>query len=966
MDSTVQQQEQELSVRLLGPLRAFLGGRELALGPPLQRAVLAVLAVRRDQVVYSSELIDALWGDCLPGNPDGGVHTYIAGLRRIFEPERARRSPGRFLQSRDSGYRLRLPEAASDLAGFERLRDRGRTAWKQGDLDQAAASLTAALALFDGIALGGVPGPFAEEQRTWLAEQRLAVAGDRIDVLLAGGRHRETIGELRTLTREHPLRERSWAQLMLALYRDGRQSDALAAFDRARAVTARELGLDPGPLLTRLRQQIVAADPELSTGEREQPRDAARPSPAARTPDTNHTAPTPRSTLPRDADHFTGRDRELRALLTMADPAVLAVCAIDGMPGIGKTSLALHAARLAGDRYPDAHLYLDLHGHASGYEPLTPSAALERLLPMIGVPEARIPDDVHAQSALWRSRLAGRRVLLVLDDAVDAAQLRPLLPGSPGALVLITSRRRLSGLDGGDFLSLDVLPAADAVALFTAVAGPLRTAAEPEATAAVVRACGYLPLAVRIAAARLRHRPAWSVTHLLARLGDEELRLAELRAEDRSVASAFALSYRSLSADLRRMFRLLGLFPGFSMDAGAAAALAGLDAYRADPLLEELVDTHLLDEPGSARYRLHDLIALFAARNCREEESEAERHAALARLLDFYLYSTDAAEERLRPGRLDRAAPAAPGTPMRAFEDRAEALAWLDAEHTNLVPVVRTAVEHGFHRHAWQIARYLWGFFETRRHRTDWIAAYEAALPSARATGDRLAEARILVGLGAAKHDLRRYDEASDHYRDALALMREAGFRSGEAGVLTNLGNTYRRAGRLPESIACQQQSVQICRQIGDESGEAIALANLGELYCDAGRPADGVGCHQQALAIFRKAGDRRLEASVLNGLAQTHLSMGEHDHAQACCHEALDAHRECGDRYGETESLRLVGRLHLEAGRPHEARQAWHAALAIADDLGSPAASELRSALTELEHEQSLESPAAAPDSRA
>jgi DNA-binding SARP family transcriptional activator len=936
---------QGLFIRLLGPLRAFVDGREVALGPPLQRALFTVLAVRANQVVYSSELIDAVWGDEVPERPEGGVHTYIAGLRRALEPGRARRSPGRVLESRSPGYRLNLTAGGTDLAQFERHREEGRRAHEAGYLNDAVKSFEDALALFDGEPLGGVPGPFAETQRRPLADQRLALVEDRTSALLDLGRHRETIGPLRILTSDHPLRERPWTQLMLALYRDGRPADALAAFEQARAVYAEELGLDPGAALTTLRQQIVVGDPALSPA-----------APAA--------SPAVPYNLLRDIDHFTGRDRELGAILAMAGqrpggtrgsarpvPArpPLLVCAIDGMPGVGKTTLAVHAAHRLGERYPDARLYIDLHGHTPGQAPVPAAAALDRLLVAAGVPSERVPAALDDRAALWRAQLTGRAWLLVLDNAADAAQVRPLLPGSPGSFVLITSRRRMPGLDGCEFLSLGVLPARDAAALFTTVAGPARAAAEPEATASVLRVCGYLPLAVQIAAARLRHRPGWSVAHLWERLAGEDRRLAELQADDRSVAAAFALSCRSLSPDGRRFLRLLSLFPGLEIDLRAAAALAAAPVDQADRVLQDLVDAHLLDEPQPGRYRLHDLLAVFAARLCEQEESPAARRAALERLLDFYLHTVDSAEELLRPQRLDRAERPATGVVAYRFERRAQALAWLDSEQGNFVSVVAAAAEHGFHRHAWQIPRYLWGYFELRGHRADWIACYELALGSARQLGDRLAEARILVGLGVSRDGLRQHDEAISHYRSALALMRETGYRSGEAGVLTNLGNSYSRIGRLADSISCNEQALRTCRDIGDQAGAAIALANLGELYADVGRFAESLAHQEESLVMFRASGDRRLEGCALDGLGRTYLMLRQYDQALSYGQDALAAYRDCGDRNGESEALARLGQVHWSTGRIAEAERSWRDALEIAEDLEAPAADDIRTRLAEV-----------------
>lgn len=942
---------QEIAVRVLGPLRAFFGEREIELGPPLQRALFAVLALRPNHVVYRAELIDALWGEELPNRPEGGVHTYVAGLRRAFEPGRGRRSPGRVIESRGSGYLLRTGPEAIDLARFERSVALARAAVGSGDLQEAERRYDEALGLFDGMALGGVPGPFAATQRDRLAEVRLGVVEDRIDVLLAQGRHAAVLGDLRTMTGEHPLRERAWSQLMLALYRAGRQADALAAFDAAREACARDLGLDPGPLLQGLRQRIVVAAPDLA---------AATAAPA---PPTASAPTAARRDLPRDVEGFIGRDREIGRVLSSVDrleggsgrgPAPrqippLRVFAIDGMAGVGKTALAVRLAHRLADDYPDGQLYLDLHAHTDGQDPLTAATALDKLLRAAGVPGERIPADVEERAATWRAELTGRRMLLVLDNATDTAQVRPLLPSSAGSLVLITARRRLPGLQDCEFLSLDVLPDAEAATLFAIAAGDVRPAAEPEATEAVMRICGNLPLAVQIAGARLRHREAWSVTHLLDRLGDEDRRLAELRVDDRSVAVAFGLSYRSQAPDHRRTFRLLGLFPGPEFTAPAAAALVGADVWETDAVLEELVDAHLLEQPKAGRYRFHDLLGVFAARQCLAEETEPARQAAMERLVDFYVRTVDNAEELIRPHRLDRAERRGENTAEQRFDDRAAALAWLDAERAGLVPLIRAAAEYRLDNQGWQIARYLWGFFETRRLWADWIACYELALPCARRAGDRLAEARILVGLGACRHDLREYAEAVTHYRRALSLMREVGFRSGEAGVLTNLGNSYRWLGEIAESIACQEQSLEIFRESGDRAGAGIALANLGERYRDAGRFEESIDCERQALEIFQALGSRGLEGNVLDNLARTYQSMGRYDEALRCCEEALAARRDAADRYGEAETLDCLGHIHQAVGRTLEARQQWSRALDLFDELDAPAAADVRAQLAGL-----------------
>jgi DNA-binding SARP family transcriptional activator len=923
-----------LTVRVLGAPRAFVGDRELDLGPPQRQALFTALALRAGRPVPVYELVDAVWGQDLPGNPVGGVHTYVAGLRRQLEPSRPRRSPGRFLLSRDAGYLLCIPAGGLDADVFEAQREAGDCARAAGDEPAAEEAFTRALGLFHGAVLAGVPGPFAAFHRARLAERRQTVVEDRLEVILAQGRHREVTADLRALTLEHPLRERPWGLLMLALYRSGRQSEALEAYDRARAVSVEELGLDPGPALRALRQRIVESDPALDP-------------PAAAIAVSSATG---RCDLPRDVADFTGRERELAGLAQSVTRRSAAgarsacpVLVVDGMAGVGKTALAVHLAHRLAPRYPGGQLCLDLQAQTPGRPPLSVAAALDWLLRAAGVEGSDIPADEDERAALWRARVPGAGILLLLDNAAAAAQVRPLLPGSGDSLVVVTSRRRLGGLEAAESLSLDVLPSHEAEMLFTAVVGDARAAAEPDATAQVAQLCGRLPLALRIAAARLRHRPAWSVAHFRDRLADQDRRLAELRVEDRGVAVAFASSYRVLEPASQRMFRLLGLVPGPSFDILAAAALSGWTRSEADDALETLIDAHLVEQPTLSVLRLHDLIAVFARQQCDLEETQQARHEAMRRLLDYYMYATDAAEDLIRPSRTDRGPDTPPGVALPVHADRRAALAWLDGERANVIAAAAAAADGGFAEHAWRIPRHLWGYFEARNLWSEWLACNERALHGLKPGADPLGEARTRLALGVCNKELRRYEEAVGHYTAAADLFDRAGSLSGRAGALINLANVHRRLGDYAEGASCLERAQAILAGTEDRFAQAAALNSLGELRREAGQAAESLAPYERALAIAREQGYRPLEAVLLDGFARALHTVGRDDEAFEACRRAVEACAEAEDRYGEALALDLFGHVLVALGRGSESGGFWSSALAIYDELGAPEAAELR-----------------------
>jgi len=695
----------ELEFRLLGPLEVLHHGRAVPVRAAKQRVLLAALLVDANRVVPVEVLVGRLWNTAPPRSARNTLQNYVMRLRgTVGESVGAG-----LIETRPEGYLIEVGRDAVDLHRFRAL---VRTATSAAAEPERASQLTAeALAMWRGPPLLDVPSEVLHRDLVpALDELRLAAVEVGIAADMRLGQPRDLIGELRELTAANPLREGLWAQLMLALYQAGRQAEALECYQEVAELLAEELGVDPGLRLRELHQGVLTNDPRLRpAAEPWNPGWAAAaapvgpippvPIPAGRppatyamSPGTPRAGPIGRNDLPADVPDLVGREEDLRALLARL-PASLdgvpTVIAINGMAGVGKTAFAVRAARHLTDRYPDAELFLGLHGHSVGREPTEPAVALETMLCKLNVPDNQIPDTPEERSGLWRAALAGRRALVLLDDTASAAQVRPLLPGSAGCLVLITSRRRLTDLDTTHTYTLDVLSPAAASELFTRIVGADRIAGHPQAEAEalqeVLRLCGYLPLAIRVAAARLRDRPAWRVVHLAGRLRDEQRRLAELATGDRSVAAELGLSYQHLTCPQQRLFRLLGLVPGDSFDVHLAAALASGRLPAVEDLLEDLVDVHLLQQPSPGRYRLPGLVRAHASSQALPAEPAALREAARRRLLDFYLHTATAAVRLCQPASPWPALPEpAPGVRPLAFADERQAATWLDVEADSL------------------------------------------------------------------------------------------------------------------------------------------------------------------------------------------------------------------------------------------------------------------------------------------
>ncbi|MGF1432301.1 AfsR/SARP family transcriptional regulator [Kitasatospora sp. LaBMicrA B282] len=928
---------------LLGPLTVRTAtGQALPVSSPKCRALLAMLLLEPNRVVSRDRLTAALWGEHPPATAPTSLNNHVVQLRRLLGAG----GPGR-VRTVPPGYLLQVGEHELDSEVFAARLEAARTARRRGDWQTVSRQTAAALALWRGTPLSDLPS-LAEEalphvQR--LHELRLQGLEWHVDAELELGRPHGVIPELNRLTAEYPLRESFHRQLMLALHRTDQRAEALAVHRRLRRTLVEELGIEPGPSVRAAHQEILRAEarPEPAL-----PLPAALPVvPPQRTaaeappPPATTRAPAPEAPatvaagagLPRDVAGFTGRHGELDRLLAACragsgDGRVVGIHAVDGMPGVGKSALAVHAAhRLAAD-FPDGQIFLPLHAHTPGTPAVEPADALTALLLTIGVSPQQIPPDLDARANLWRSRLAGRRMLLLLDDARSSEQVRPLMPGTPGSLVLVTSRRRLPALGDALPITLGVLPPEEAAALFTATAGRPDLAPEQQAVKEVVRLCGYLPLAIHLTAARLRHRRAWSVADLVPDLAAAAGRLGALRAEDVSVAAAFDLSYRDLTPAQRRLFRRLGLFPGDDFDAGAAAALDDIELPAARRLLEELEDHHLVDEPVRGRYRMHDLIREHA-RALSGEDDQAARHAAVTRLLDAYLHLAQEASRHLAI-----TCPAPAGVAELPTEEAARA--WLRAERGNLQAAVEYAAGHGHPQHAVLLPAALHDFLRTQGHWDQAQHLHRIALGTAELTGDRLGRAKALTHLGTFQRLTGEHEAAATHLRQALALFEELADPRGQAGVLIQLGAMERTFGdntRARENFA---RAYALAEAAGYRPGEAEALSQLGILGRITGEYPAATDHAVRALALFRELGNRTGQTAALSELSLIQQLTGDLTASEHSLHQALELCRARDDRPSEAYALASLGSLQQLTGRYQAAERTHQQALALYQGLGN------------------------------
>ncbi|WP_234436365.1 AfsR/SARP family transcriptional regulator [Streptomyces sp. NRRL S-813] len=945
----------DLRFAVLGPVRAWRGGREVDLGSRQQRLVLAVLLLRRGHLVTVDEFIDAVWGARPPAAAVSVLRTYVSRLRKVLEPWRGVGESPKVIVSAADGYLAQVPDEALDLGMFEQRVARAKKLHAIGEVSAAADLLHVALEEWHETPLAGLPGPFAHAERTRLNERRLSILEARLDSDVQLGRHSEVIAELRALVGEHPLREGLCQLLMLALYRSGRQAEALACYRRTRRVLVTELGIEPSTPLRELHGRILAADaslnPSMASRRQEGSPAHTRVSPPSATP----VRP---AQLPADLPTFTGRISELdqaRALLS-AEGRPPSLVVIGGMAGIGKTTLAVHWAHEIADQFPDGQLFINLRGFDPVHSVMPPGEAVRIFLDALGVPPQRIPCRLDAQAALYRSLLADRRVLIVLDNARDVEQIRHLLPGSPGCLVIVTSRNQLTGLiagDGAHAVTLHQLTPADARTLLIRRLGAERVAAQPQAVDEIIERCGRLPLALAIVAARAAIRPRFPLSAIADDLRESHGSLdafssGELNTDVRAV---FSWSYEALSAPAAWLFRLLGLHPGKDISVPAAAALAGLPLRETRGLLAELTRAHLLIECMPGRYTTHDLLRTYAGEQLLADEPSAGRERALERLLSWYLHTVDATYPLLTPdrGRVPPE-PLAPGCHPLAFTTQEQAVQWCEMERGNLVAAVHRAATSGRPGVAWRLAAMMWGFFYLGRHLHDWLDTSRSALAAARAAHDRRGEAWSLGGVADALTQMNRLDEAIDHYQKQMSVYRELGDSDGQGRCLISMGNAYLQGDQLDTAVEYNHRGLAAVRINGCAWGESVALTNLGDAYQRLGRFDEAADHLEEALVLLRAMGNRWFEANVLHLLGAIAHRLRRCEDAIERYHQALEAHRNVGNRWGEGHTLGSLGDVQLGAGEPEAARTSWRQALAILTEFEDPHAEKIREGLRDLD----------------
>jgi DNA-binding SARP family transcriptional activator len=960
----------KLEFGLLGPLAVRSDGAEVALPRGKQRIVLAALLLNAGRVVSAGELAEALWGSVPVPSATVTIQNYVKRLRRALgDHDRSR------ILTRPPGYLIEAGLEELDVARFESLLAAARTAARAGAWPAVADQALAALALWRGEPLCDVASDALLREVPRLTELCVQAAELRMDAELRLGRHAAVIAELEGLAGAHPLRERMHALLMLALYRDGRQAEALAAYRRARHTLIEEVGAEPGAELTELHRRVLAADPALAVSG---PMPGKDRGPASTAPGP----PVPRQ-LPGPVAHFTGRKAELAVLTGLLDsgsrgePAVI-ISAIAGPGGLGKTALAVHWAHRVAGSFPDGQLYVDLRGFDEG-PAVSPADALAGFLRALGVAAPDIPAATQERAARYRSLLNGRRMLVLLDNAATAEQVRPLLPGSPSCVTIVTSRDTLTGLmarDGGRRLDLDLLPGREAAGLLRALIGE-RARADPAAIATLARECARLPLALRLAAELAADRPGAPLAAIADELAGERHRLDLLDAggDPRSaVRAVFSWSVRHLDEEAARAFRLIGLHPAADFDCYAVAALAGTSTGRARRVLDRLARCSLVRRAGRSRYGMHDLLRAYAAELAACHDGEAGRRSALTRLLDHYLAGAAMAARAMFPDDPDRPRAPSPAGPLPPLASPAAARAWLEAHRDALVQAAAYAARNGWPGHAVGLAATAFRYADLSRpedaaavhgharraaalagdHATEAAALtrlatagaiqgrlgeavghLERALVLYRGAGDQAGEARALDGLGFIGYCQGAYRRAARYYRQSLALCRQAGDRAGEARVRRHLGLADLRQGRHQQAARQFWRSLALFRAVGVRAGEANLLCCLGELELRRGRYVLATGHLRSSLVLCRDTGLLAVEARGLAHLSLVELRQGCHRQAAVHLRRSLDLHQQAGDLSGQAEARNGLGEVLLAEGRAGRARNQHASALALARRAG-------------------------------
>jgi DNA-binding SARP family transcriptional activator len=934
--------DEGLRIGVLGPLTGTRNGAEVGLPRGRAGVLLAVLAMSAGNPVGAGRLAELIWPEEQPQRVRASLHSLVARLRGAVPDA---------IVTAANGYLLNVGPDQVDLLRFRQLVGAADGA---SEPDAARGLLDQALGLWRGDPVEDLRSAALDRDLVpGLIDERLSAVQRRADLDLAAGRYDRVVAELRGLTTQYPLREPLWGQLIRALAGAGRAAEAIQQYLRAREILADELGVDPSPGLQDLYRQLLQADrpgaaAEGAPGQAAEARPAlGRAEPAGRAGRAGRGPGLPRQ-LPAGVAGFAGRSGPLKVLSeqadeAVADPGIVVISAVGGMAGVGKTALAVHWAHQEAGKFPGGQLYADLRGFDPSGVPACPVEVIRGFLDALGVPAERIPPSVEAQAGLYRTLLAGRRVLIVLDNARDAAQVRPLLPGSPGCMVVVTSRTPLTALaaaHGARLIRLDVLTDAEAAELLTARLGTARVAAEQETAAELVALCGRLPLALAITAARAAARPGLPLAVVAAELRDVRQRLDALDAGDAAsnLRAVFSWSCQALSDEAIGLFRLLSIHPGPDISLPAAESLAGPLVGPVGPAMAEMAALHLVTEHRPGRYALHNLVRAYAAEQARASIPVSQRRAVIHRALDHYVHCARDADAKLSPHHHPITFPL-PGDRMapERFDSRQQALDWFDAEYQVLLSVTALAVSTGFDTHAWQLPATFVRYLDRHGYWHDWAAVQRTALAAAQRIGDKNAQAGVFRNTGLLCLRLGSYEEARGHYTQSLDLYRDLGDQVGQARAHGDLSMAFAIQDHYREALTHSERAVDLSRSAGHPHVHAVMLNKVGWHAAHLGDYQRALGCCQQALDLLRELGNRYSEAFVWDSLGYIHQHLRDHGQSIDCFRRAVSLFREIGNRFELAATLSNLGDACRDAGQPAAARDAWQQALAILDDLHHP-----------------------------
>jgi DNA-binding SARP family transcriptional activator/tetratricopeptide (TPR) repeat protein len=909
---------------LLGPLRAWRADEELDLGPRQQRLLLAVLLVNPDQPVGLGELITALWGEGAPPSAANVVHRHVGQLRRVLEPDLPLRATGEWLLRDGGGYRLRVDAESSDVPRFRELVASARAAAARGADVDAVRLFTDAIRLWSGPSAQGLRRePLEDQDFAALDRECLSAVAEAADAALRCGAARDVLPLLRKVAPHDPLNEELHARLVLVLAESGEQAEAVEVYRSLVGRLADELGIDPGTRLRAAHRQVLGGD---------------SPEPVAVRP----------AQLPKDLATFSGRDAELAWMVaSLRDrdrPMSLAL--IDGMPGAGKTTVAVRLAYDVSADFPDGQLFVNLRGYDPSGSVMETAEALRGFLYALGTPSGRIPADLDAQTGLYRSLLKDKRMLVVLDNARDVEHVLPLIPGSPDCLAIVTSRNRLTGLvasEGGQTFTLEPMPVREARAMVALRLGEARSAREPDAVDQIVEMCGRLPLALAIVAARAAAYPDVPLSAIARELRDAQGGLDAFSYDDTTdLRAVFSWSYRTLSPRAARLFRLLARTRGPDISHAASASVLGEDVRTTRAALAELSRTRLVTEHKPGRFQFHDLVRAYGLELGDELDTDEDRAAARLRTADHYLHSAHRVRRLFQPHQQsDPVGGHAPGVTPESVPNTDRAMAWFIAEHEVLQNFVEHAPADGFGDHAWRVALDMQEFFQRRGVHLSWAVTMRAALAAARGTGDRVGEARTLRSLAGAHYFMGDADEALAHLRATQDLLDEQGWVDDQAFVQRNIGDVLARRGHgsghgdsdHPRAFEHYERAHRLFLEMGHRQGEALSLEGMGVCALRMGRSEEALEMLDLAMDTFRLSNDLHGEANCWAEYGEAYASLARYDEAIACLRRAVEMHREQASLVGEVESLVLLGDALAGSGDRTKARAVWTEAAGLLEN---------------------------------